>query len=97
MLTFIGLTYLIVYVGAVSILFLFILMLIDVRISELKDKTNNSLPLAIIIIIYLNYILFQLLPTNWYRKPYILWAKLSNPGEVLKLMVSSLSLKGLSG
>ena len=33
--SFIGLSYMIVYVGAVSILFLFILMLIDIRISEL--------------------------------------------------------------
>ena len=32
---FIGLSYLLVYVGAVSILFLFILMLINVRVSEL--------------------------------------------------------------
>jgi len=34
-LNFIGLSYLLVYVGAVSILFLFILMLINVRLSEL--------------------------------------------------------------
>jgi NADH-ubiquinone oxidoreductase chain 6 len=33
--SFIGIAYLLVYVGAVSILFLFILMLINVRISEL--------------------------------------------------------------
>lgn len=46
---FIGLSYLLVYVGAVSILFLFILMLINVRISELTTETNNSLPLAIFI------------------------------------------------
>jgi NADH-ubiquinone oxidoreductase chain 6 len=31
-LSFIGLSYLIIYIGAVSILFLFILMLIDIRI-----------------------------------------------------------------
>jgi len=37
-------------------------MLINIRVSELQDNTNNSLPLAIIIGIYLNYILFQLLP-----------------------------------
>src|SRR5271170_1160805 len=36
---FIGLSYLLVYVGAVSILFLFILMLINVRISELVSNT----------------------------------------------------------
>lgn len=46
-LNFIGLSYLLVYVGAVSILFLFILMLINVRISELSNETSNSLPLLI--------------------------------------------------
>lgn len=40
---FIGLSYLLVYVGAVSILFLFILMLINVRISELVTDTSNSI------------------------------------------------------
>jgi NADH-ubiquinone oxidoreductase chain 6 len=48
---FIGLSYLLVYVGAVSILFLFILMLINIRVSELISDTNNNIPLAIIIII----------------------------------------------
>jgi NADH-ubiquinone oxidoreductase chain 6 len=51
--TFIGLSYLLVYVGAVSILFLFILMLINIRISELLGNTNNSLPLGIIISIFI--------------------------------------------
>jgi NADH-ubiquinone oxidoreductase chain 6 len=61
-LSFIGLSYLIVYIGAVSILFLFILMLINIRISELQSKTNNSIPLTIIIGISISYSLFQLLP-----------------------------------
>jgi NADH-ubiquinone oxidoreductase chain 6 len=60
--SFIGLSYLIVYIGAVSILFLFILMLINIRISELHSNTNNSIPLAAIITIIFNYTLFQLLP-----------------------------------
>lgn len=47
-LTFIGISYLLVYVGAVSILFLFILMLINIRVSELIGDTNNNIPLAII-------------------------------------------------
>lgn len=46
---FIGLSYLLVYVGAVSILFLFILMLINVRVSELVANSSNSIPLAIMI------------------------------------------------
>lgn len=59
---FIGLSYLLVYVGAVSILFLFILMLINIRISELFSDTNNSIPLAIIIAIAFNYTVYQVLP-----------------------------------
>jgi NADH-ubiquinone oxidoreductase chain 6 len=61
-LNFIGLSYLLVYVGAVSILFLFILMLINVRISELLSNTSNSIPLAIIITISFNYPVYQILP-----------------------------------
>src|SRR5438046_8200414 len=48
---FIGISYLLVYVGAVSILFLFILMLINIRVSELISDTNNNLILDLIIII----------------------------------------------
>jgi NADH-ubiquinone oxidoreductase chain 6 len=59
---FIGLSYLLVYVGAVSILFLFILMLINVRISELLSNTSNSIPLAIIITIAFNYPVYKILP-----------------------------------
>ena len=51
-LNFIGISYLLVYIGAVSILFLFILMLINVRISELLTDSINSIPLAILIGIF---------------------------------------------
>src|ERR1700709_273478 len=61
---FIGLSYLLVYVGAVSILFLFILMLINVRICELTTDNSNSIPLAIMIGIFFNVTLYKLLPTN---------------------------------
>src|ERR1700733_4901291 len=61
-LNFIGLSYLLVYVGAVSILFLFILMLINVRVSELLSDTSNSIPLAIMIIIAFNYPINKILP-----------------------------------
>lgn len=61
-LTFIGFSYLIVYIGAVSILFLFILMLINIRTSELQSNNWNSIPLALFVAILFNYTLFQLLP-----------------------------------
>jgi len=59
---FIGLSYLLVYVGAVSILFLFILMLINVRISELLSDNRNSIPLAIGITVAFNYPVYQIIP-----------------------------------
>src|ERR1700739_2841510 len=61
-LNFIGLSYLLVYVGAVSILFLFILMLINVRISELLSATNNTIPLAVIIAILFYTPIYEILP-----------------------------------
>jgi len=63
-LNFIGFSYLIVYIGAVSILFLFILMLINIRISELQSNTINSIPLALFIGIFANFSLNQVLPYN---------------------------------
>lgn len=62
---FIGLSYLLVYVGAVSILFLFILMLINVRISELVTDNYNSVPSAIMIFIIYTSILYKLFPNNY--------------------------------
>lgn len=61
-LNFVGLSYLLVYVGAVSILFLFILMLINVRVSELHSDTSNSIPLAIIISLGFNLPIYSILP-----------------------------------
>lgn len=61
---FIGISYLLVYVGAVSILFLFILMLINIRVSELISDTNNNIPLAIITILMFFIPFSNSLPDN---------------------------------
>ena len=42
---YIGLSYILVYVGAISILFLFILMLINIRTSELNEDSRKDIPL----------------------------------------------------
>jgi len=58
---FIGISYLLVYVGAISILFLFILMLINIRVSELTNETKNAVPLIFIVGLIFenaNYIVF---------------------------------------
>ena len=56
--------------GAVSILFLFILMLINIRISELISNTNNNIPLAILVILAFFIPYNDLLPdtkTNYFE------------------------------
>ncbi len=56
---FLGLSYLLVYVGAVSILFLFIIMLLNIRISELLNDTRNSIPLVIFTSMVLSLLMFE--------------------------------------
>lgn len=49
---FIGITYLIIYVGAIAILFLFVVMMINVKLAEIHQTTlltDQHLPLALII------------------------------------------------
>lgn len=64
-LQFIGFSYLIIYIGAISILFIFILMLINIRVSELLTETNNSMFLAILIILFFNISLNDIVPYNF--------------------------------
>ena len=64
-LSFIGLSYLLVYVGAVSILFLFILMLINIRISELLSETSNVIALNIVTILLFNYAIYEIFFYNF--------------------------------
>ena len=62
---FIGLSYLLVYVGAVSILFLFILMLINIRISELLSDTKNSILLLILIVLLFSVTFIDMVPSQY--------------------------------
>lgn len=61
-LTFLGLAYLVVYIGAITILFLFILMLIDIRNSELKSYTRNTIALVVITVICIYLVPFNSSP-----------------------------------
>ena len=84
-LNFIGLSYLLVYVGAVSILFLFILMLINVRISELLNDASNTIPLALIIAVYFNYPIHEILPHNMSFNSLIKFAPSNNVNDYSSL------------
>jgi len=62
--SFIGFAYLLVYIGAVSILFLFILMLINIRISDLLVNNRNSLSLAFFVGMFFFSSIYSLIYTN---------------------------------
>ena len=80
---FIGISYLLVYVGAVSILFIFILMLINIRVSELVSDTNNNIPLAILTILTFINPINQILPDQNVR--YDSFIDVLFKGEIYKI------------
>lgn len=87
---FIGISYLLVYVGAVSILFLFILMLINIRISELLNETSNSIPFAVITVVLFNYIVFKILPdSNFSNTSFLLSYVLDNNNDIVYVTSNS--------
>lgn len=45
-LEFLPIAFLIVYVGAIAVLFLFVLMLLNIKLTELQEKRVNLLPIA---------------------------------------------------
>lgn len=66
-LSFIGLSYIIVYVGAITVLFLFVIMMINIKLTEIIEEGfqySKNIPLALAIGIIYIYELFTILPFN---------------------------------
>lgn len=87
---FLAALFLIVYVGAVAVLFLFVVMMLNIRVSEYKGSKTKILPLGLLTIIIIFLILiFQLdlefnmgLLGNYYFSTYI-------PQGIVDLLVES--------
>lgn len=63
--TFVGITYIIVYIGAITVLFLFIIMMINIRLIDLLEfgrEYTKNFPLAIFIGILFVYEIINILP-----------------------------------
>nr|AYM32769.1 NADH dehydrogenase subunit 6 [Termitomyces sp.] len=61
---FVGISYIILYVGAIAVLFLFVILMIDINISELqdtRDQFTKNLPLAICIVFLFIFIFYYLI------------------------------------
>ena len=62
---FIGLSYIIIYIGAITVLFLFIIMMINIRlldILEIGNEYTKNLPLALLVGLLYVYDIFNVLP-----------------------------------
>lgn len=64
---FLGILFLLVYVGAIAILFLFVIMMINIKIEEILENTTRYIPIGILIGIVF-YIEITILLKNIYPK-----------------------------
>jgi NADH-ubiquinone oxidoreductase chain 6 len=69
---FVGISYIIVYVGAIAVLFLFVIMMINIKLTDILETGNQytkNLPLAIAIGSLFIFIIFTILPLNFNNIP----------------------------
>ena len=62
---FIGISYIILYVGAIAVLFLFVIMLLNIRLSDLLEagsQYTKNIPLALAIGLLFIYEIFTIIP-----------------------------------
>lgn|ERR1700712_914057 len=62
---FLGISYIIVYVGAIAILFLFIIMMINIKLTEIIEtgtQYTKTLPLGLLIVSFFIFIFFSIIP-----------------------------------
>lgn len=71
---FIALSYIIVYVGAIAILFLFTVMMINIKISDTLETGNQYtkiLPLGLTIVTFFIWVFFSIIPIIFNQKLFI--------------------------
>jgi len=85
---FVGISYIVIYVGAIAVLFLFVIMMINIKLTDILETGNQytkNLPLAIAIGSLFIFIVFTIIPFNFNNIPAlsILLDKLTNLNTIL--------------
>src|SRR5215470_19156514 len=65
---FVGLSYIIVYVGAIAVLFLFVIMMINIKLTDILEtgsQYTKNLPLALAIGSLFIYTIFTIVPISY--------------------------------
>ena len=69
---FVGISYIVIYVGAIAVLFLFVIMMINIKLTDILEtgtQYTKNLPLAIAIGSLFIFIIFQIIPFNFKNVP----------------------------
>jgi NADH-ubiquinone oxidoreductase chain 6 len=78
---FLGLSYIVIYVGAIAVLFLFVIMMINIKLTDILETGNQytkNLPIAIIIGSLFLFLIFQVIPLNLNNVPSLSISLLNN-------------------
>ena len=78
---FLGLSYIVIYVGAIAVLFLFVIMMINIKLTDILETGNQytkNLPMAIIIGSLFLFIIFTIIPLNLFNIPSLSISFLNN-------------------
>ncbi len=69
---FVGISYIVIYVGAIAVLFLFVIMMINIKLTDLLEtgsQYTKNLPLAIAIGSLFIFVIFTIIPFNFNNVP----------------------------
>ncbi len=78
---FLGMTLVIVYVGAVAVLFLFVVMMLDINIAAMRQGFLRYLPIGLVVALVLFADLYLMLQASLNSKPVLAAAALPIPPE----------------
>ena len=69
---FVGISYIVIYVGAIAVLFLFVIMMINVKLTDILEtgtQYTKNLPLALAIGSLFIFIIYTIIPFNFNNVP----------------------------
>ena len=95
---FLGLSYIVIYVGAIAVLFLFVIMMINIKLTDILETGNQytkNLPIAIIIGSLFLFIIFQVIPLNFYNVPSLSISLLNNLNHLIFSNFSPLEMNDI--
>ena len=83
---FVGISYIVLYVGAIAVLFLFVIMMINIKLTDILEtgtQYTKNLPLAISIGSLFVYIFYSIIPFNFNNIPSLLFTSAKSQLNIL--------------